>query len=171
MATYPALLITHLHYHRWASRELLEAVKQLDREKLSLDRNTSFKTIPQTLLHIYQADQIWFSRLSGSASSFAELSKDADLPALAARWGDLLDSYVTWAEALKLEDWESAVHYKTSQGKDFSNPIWQIVLHVVNHGTAHRAQVVSMVRQSGAAPPNLDLIYHYRTVTSRISAR
>ncbi len=145
-----------------ASRELLAAVMLLHPEKLSLDRSTSFKTIPQTLVHIYQADQVWFSRISGYAVSLAQVNRDADLQGLGARWGDLLDGYVMWAEALKPDEWSSLIQYKTSQGKDFSNPLWQIVLHVVNHGTAHRAQVVSMLRQSDVLPPNLDLINYYR---------
>lgn len=164
MTTNRTLLISHLHYHRWASLELLEAVMQLDPDRLSLDRSTSFKTIPQTLVHIYQADQVWFWRISGYAVNLAQVNKDANLQGLAARWGDLLDGYVTWAEGLRPEQWESAVQYKTSQGKDFTNPLWQIVLHVVNHGTAHRAQVVSMLRQSNVPPPNLDLINYYRIV-------
>ncbi len=35
--------------------------------------------------------------------------------------------------------------------------------HVVNHGTYHRGQIVTMLRQLGAAPPqSMDLIAFYR---------
>ena len=41
-------------------------------------------------------------------------------------------------------------------------PVWQIVLHVVNHGSYHRGQVAAMLRAAGYAPPDSDLIIWYR---------
>jgi uncharacterized damage-inducible protein DinB len=37
-----------------------------------------------------------------------------------------------------------------------------MVVHVVNHGTHHRGQVTSMIRQLGEKPVSLDLIAFYR---------
>jgi uncharacterized damage-inducible protein DinB len=42
------------------------------------------------------------------------------------------------------------------------SPIWQIVLHLVNHATLHRGQVMAMLRQLGAVPPPTDLMVYYR---------
>jgi uncharacterized damage-inducible protein DinB len=54
------------------------------------------------------------------------------------------------------------VEYKSiSDGKMARTPAWQIVLHVVNHATLHRGQVVGMLRQMGIAPPHTDLMFFY----------
>jgi uncharacterized damage-inducible protein DinB len=45
-------------------------------------------------------------------------------------------------------------------------PACQIVLHVVNHATLHRGQVMGMLRQMGTAPPNNDLMNYYRELTA-----
>jgi len=38
-----------------------------------------------------------------------------------------------------------------------------MVQHVVNHGTYHRGQITTLLRQMGAAPPkSTDLIAFYR---------
>jgi uncharacterized damage-inducible protein DinB len=37
-----------------------------------------------------------------------------------------------------------------------------MILHVVNHGTHHRGQITTILRQLGATPRNLDLIAYYR---------
>ncbi len=162
------LLDPHLHYHRWASQTLLQAVMPLSSELLTLDRATAFKTIPQTLLHIYQSDQVWFSRLNGKQLDLTKLSKHDDLPTFAPQWSDLLDRYVAWADALPPEQWAAEIQYRRSDGIEYSGSVWQIILHVVNHGSSHRAQVASMLRQSGITPPNLDLINYYRTLSSPV---
>lgn len=43
------------------------------------------------------------------------------------------------------------------QAQPFSNTLQ----HLVNHGTYHRGQVVTMLRQLGAAAPTTDLIAFY----------
>ena len=40
-------------------------------------------------------------------------------------------------------------------------PAWQIVMHVVNHGTHHRGAVSGFLRAMGKTPPKLDLIAYY----------
>jgi len=47
---------------------------------------------------------------------------------------------------------------------DQRTPLWQILLHVVNHATHHRGQVSGFLRAMGHTPPPLDLIAFYRTL-------
>jgi uncharacterized damage-inducible protein DinB len=48
------------------------------------------------------------------------------------------------------------------KGTPWKQPLWKLVLHVVNHGTHHRSQVSGFLRTLGHAPPPLDLVYFYR---------
>ena len=43
-----------------------------------------------------------------------------------------------------------------------AQPFSHTLQHVVNHGTYHRGQVVTMLRQLGAEAPTTDLIAYYR---------
>ena len=52
--------------------------------------------------------------------------------------------------------------YQDTRGNSYSSPLWQIVLHVVNHGTHHRGQVSGFLRTMGKVPPPLDLMAFYR---------
>ncbi len=44
-------------------------------------------------------------------------------------------------------DWDRIVAYRNIKGERFESPVWQIVLHVVNHASYHRGQVTTMLRQ------------------------
>ena len=59
-------------------------------------------------------------------------------------------------------DLDRVIAYQSMAGDPFSDPVWKIVMHVVNHATLHRGQVMAMLRQMGVAPPGTDLIYYYR---------
>ena len=54
------------------------------------------------------------------------------------------------------------VAYSTMEGTPWRQPIWQVLLHVVNHGTHHRGQVSGFLRTLGHTPPVTDLICFYR---------
>ena len=53
--------------------------------------------------------------------------------------------------------------YRAFNGQSATLPYWQMLQHVVNHGSYHRGQVTTLLRQLGAAPPQgMDLVAFYR---------
>jgi uncharacterized damage-inducible protein DinB len=66
-------------------------------------------------------------------------------------------------EQLGRGDVERVFEYKDMRGNLRSDVFWQMVQHVVNHGSYHRGQVTTMLRQLGAKPAKfMDLIAFYR---------
>jgi uncharacterized damage-inducible protein DinB len=51
---------------------------------------------------------------------------------------------------------EATLHYRSTQGDPFTMPLDSLLVHCANHSTYHRGQLVTMLRQAGAAPPNTD---------------
>ena len=66
-----ALLKTQLDYTYWASDRLLDAARPLSEDELTRDLGNSFGGVLGTLVHIFQGDRVWLSRVSGSAASDA----------------------------------------------------------------------------------------------------
>src|SRR6476469_7294898 len=154
-------LVLQLRYSAWATRRVLESVTALSTDELSRDLGSSYGGVYGTLKHIYQADSIWFDRLMGTPTS--DLSKyepSSDL----SEWVPLLDGYVKWAEGLTPADWDRIVSYRNVKGESLQSPVWQIVLHVVNHASYHRGQVTTLLRQIGRTPIGTDLITFYRSL-------
>jgi uncharacterized damage-inducible protein DinB len=63
---------------------------------------------------------------------------------------------------LTQEDLSRVMEYKTFKFGVYCNPLWQSMQHVVNHGTYHRGQVTTLLRQLGAQPISTDLMHFYR---------
>ena len=60
--------------------------------------------------------------------------------------------------------------YVDLKGRQWQQALWQIVLHVVNHGTHHRGAVSGFIRSMGHTPPVLDLIAFYRSAGTDAAA-
>ena len=60
-------------------------------------------------------------------------------------------------------DLSRSIAYRSIRGYNGVASVEQIVMHLVNHGTLHRGQVMGMIRQLGIAPPGTDLLHYYMT--------
>jgi uncharacterized damage-inducible protein DinB len=147
----------HISYSGWASRRLLDAALALPEEQQRREFGVSHKSLLGTLEHIFFADRIWFARTVDPSVLESEETLSIAWPLLQKRWEH-------WAAALTPEEIMRVVDYKDLKGTSHSTPVWQIALHVVNHATLHRGQAMSLLRQSGVAPPPTDLIFYYREI-------
>ncbi|HLK66070.1 MAG TPA: DinB family protein [Bryobacteraceae bacterium] len=155
-------LLVHLDYHAWASRRLVEAAAQLSVEELTRDFKTSDRSVLDTLVHVYAADRLWLRRMEGLP--FAGYSSDADrsLAVLQNDWPALMERWKEWTSRRTGETASAPFTYSDLKGRTWTQPIWQLILHVVNHGTHHRGQTAGFLRSMGHVPPPLDLVFYYR---------
>jgi uncharacterized damage-inducible protein DinB len=151
-------------YNYWARDRMLEAVGRLDAEQYARDLGNSFRSVRDTVVHLYSAEWVWYSRWRGQ-SPMTPVAADAfpDLSALRAAWTDMEGKIRTLVAGLGEDGMARVIPYTLMNGTAGSSIFWQMLQHVVNHGSYHRGQVTTMLRQLGAAPPkSMDLIAFYR---------
>lgn len=159
-----SVLRAHLDYTAWASGLLVNAAAGLSEDELARDFATSEKNVLNTLVHTFAADRIWLSRVKGETPAAFLTDADRHLSVLEKDWPALLDAWKQWAAALTDATACADIAY-TVRDAVWHQPAWEIVLHVVNHGTHHRGQVSGFLRAMGHAPPPLDLVRYYRTLS------
>ena len=153
-----------LDYHYWARDRLLAAVEPLTDEQRTRDMGSSFRSVHDTLVHIFAAEWAWHSRWNGvSPTALSQAGEFPDLATLRARWTDLEQQVRAYVDAAGEDGLRRVYDYKSLAGAAGGALLWQMVQHVVNHASYHRGQVTTMLRQMGAAPAkSLDLIAFYR---------
>ena len=160
------VLRTHLNYTDWANRRLVDAASRLSSVELTKDFGTADRSVLGTLTHVFAADRVWLGRIQGNPPArFLDPDRDMHLTVLRTEWPALFERWQQWAATLTPDAIRADLAYKDSKGNPYVNPIWQIVLHVVNHGTHHRGQVSGFLRAMGYTPPVQDLIAYYRQQT------
>lgn len=155
---------TLLAYTVWASHKILDASLKLPPEEFHKPTGISHDSIAGTLNHIYWADRAWFERIANPA---APLPAPTSWEETHAAWPELLGRWQQWATELADGDLDRVLEYKSLAGTPAHTPLDQIVMHVVNHATLHRGQIMGMLRQRGIEPPHTDMIYYFREQAAR----
>ncbi len=154
----PETLRLQVDYDIWASRRILAAAAALSPEELTHDFGTADKSVLGTLLHVYGGDYAWMERMHGNSISRRPYDEHASLATLQAEWPRVWDRWKAYVDGLDAETVESVIAYRTFKGDPYESPVWQIVLHLVNHATHHRGQASGFIRALGKTPPVLDLM-------------
>lgn len=156
-------LRTLFAYDAWANRRMLEACGALPAEQFTRDLGSSFRSVRDTLAHILGAQWLWLERFRGrSPATLPSADQYADLSALRARWTPFESELLSYVNGLSAGDLERSFDYRDTKGTSHSSLLWQTLQHLANHGTYHRGQVTTMLRQLGAKPIGTDLIGFYR---------
>jgi uncharacterized damage-inducible protein DinB len=162
MTTHDAVAL--IDYSYWARDRVLDAVGALTAEQYTQDLRSSFPSVRDTLVHTYSAEWIWHQRWLGSSpTSPIPFDRFADVAALAAAWRELEGDIRAFVRNLGDAGLDHALDYHLLSGAAGRSTYREMIQHVVNHGTYHRGQVTTMLRQLGAPPPaSLDLIVFSR---------
>lgn len=163
MAVSLEALQQHIDYNVWASRRLIDAVSNVSTEELTHNFKTADKSILGTLAHLYAAERNWLARMQeGRAAVQNRATGDVQMEPLLEKWAETHNSWKAWISQLPPEAPNQVMEYLDLQGRQWAQPLWQIVLHVVNHATHHRGQVSGFLRALDKTPPPLDYIAFVR---------
>jgi uncharacterized damage-inducible protein DinB len=157
-------LRTLFDYHYWARDRMLAAVDRLTPEQFTGSMGGSFASIRDTVAHICLADEIWLSRWRGqSPTAFPAEHSLPDVATIRDRWSGIETSVKALLEEFGDEGLQEYFSYRLLSGTEGRSRYADSMQHVVNHGTYHRGQVTTLLRQVGAAPPaSMDLIAFFR---------
>ena len=59
---------------------------------------------------------------------------------------------------------DRVVRYRSTDAREHETPLWQILLHLANHGTQHRAEAGAELTRLGFSPGDVDYMVYIRTV-------
>ena len=143
------LLQQYAAYNIWANKVLLDRIAKLPEEKITQEIASSFPSVYKTVLHMWQAEDIWWQRLKlvenitalseTFTGSFAEAA--SGLARQDQQWGAWVDS----ANDIQLTHVFAFVRNK----EQYKMKVNDMLLHLFNHGTYHRGQLVTLLRQLG----------------------
>ncbi len=150
-------------YNAWANHRSREAAAGLPNDQFIRPLGSSFPSLRDTLTHICGAEWVWHERFQGnSPSALPDLSSLGTAVALRAHWSQQESKLLGFVAGLTQADLDRIMEYKTLKFGVYRNPLWQSMQHLVNHGTYHRGQVTTLLRQLGAKPILTDLMHFYR---------
>ena len=168
-------------YNRWANRRMFSVLEKLSDEKFTATMPSSFPSIRESMLHILAAEWLWLKRWKGASprATVADTSQASAMGSAMSNGGVAVDTLATlsglrcFADSIEQERQEflsalnddvllARLKYTDMGGKEFSMPLAYLLQHLVNHGTYHRGQVTTLLRQAGAETVAFDLLFFIR---------
>jgi uncharacterized damage-inducible protein DinB len=168
-------------YNRWANLRMFSVLEKLSHEQLTAVRQSSFPSIQESVLHIVAAEWLWLKRWKGSSprATVADTTQASAMGSAMSNGGVTVETLATlsglrsFADSIERERQEflssldddalqSRLKYTDMGGKDFSMPLAYLLQHLVNHGTYHRGQVTTLLRQAGGETVAFDLLFFIR---------
>ena len=144
------ILQQYAAYNLWANQKLLDVIVKLDENVQQQIVASSFPNLYATVLHIWDAESIWWQRMKLHEKIMAP-SENFN-PTMQEAVNGLLQQNKLWEEWVNnatIPALEHVFAYQNTKKEQFKQPVYQMIHHVFNHGTYHRGQLVTMLRALG----------------------
>jgi uncharacterized damage-inducible protein DinB len=112
------------------------------------------------------AEWIWLSRWKGtSPDSMLDPTDFPNLKSIQTRWEVVEAETRQFTERLDPSQLDKVVSYINTRGEKWAYPLWQQMLHQVNHATQHRSEVAAILTYFGKSPGDLDYLVYQDELT------
>jgi uncharacterized damage-inducible protein DinB len=145
-------------YNAWCNKRVLDALR---RQKVDDEKILSLMS------HVVVAQFLWLHRIEGLAAPNLQLWGKYTLTEIEPMAREISDRWISFVN--HSDDFTRELKYLNYTGDAFTNSIEHIMIHVVNHGTYHRGQVATLLRQAGYEPVNTDFITYDRVITGQLT--
>lgn len=159
-------LRTFYGYSDSATRRVLDVSAGLTLDQWLQEGTAGQGSARDTLVHLISAQRYWLAFWGGSRASYEPLDpgRFPDVEAVRAAWSELARATERFLAGLEEADLEREYRRPQPDGRVHIHTLWQMLLHVANHGTQHRSEVAAMLTSYGRSPGDLDFSAYLRSL-------
>ena len=146
-------------YHFAENRKTWDYITQLSPEQFAQSANYSHGSVRDQIVHLMNVDEGWFTELRGG--EFPEPFPPADFDdreLIRARWDSIEQSMREYLAQLRDDMLPTKPIKEPDEDRDLI--LWQVLLHVANHGTDHRAQILRLLKDLGVETRSQDYMFY-----------
>jgi uncharacterized damage-inducible protein DinB len=144
------ILTEFADFNHWANQRITASIVKLP-EQMHLQKvDSSFPSLHATVLHMWDAESAWWHRVKQQERQI--VPGKTNQPQMKEVVEGLLLQSALWVEFVSETSpaiLETQISYRSFRGDAYTQPLYQILLHVFNHSTYHRGQLVTMMRNLG----------------------
>jgi uncharacterized damage-inducible protein DinB len=151
----------HLYGYHFRENRALWALcaGQLTHEQFTREASYSRGSVREQIIHLLDAEDVWFSELRGVEPMEPIPPADHDdRPAIRAHWDRVEANTRDYLQALSDEALSATPIVEPDEDRGLV--VWQVLLHVVNHATDHRAQLLRSLHDLGVETTSQDYIFY-----------
>ena len=143
------LILDYAQYNAWANKKILDTISQLTHDQHHAMIVSSFSNIYETVYHILASEDVWLQRVDKLAYTELPDNFEGSMKSVSEALNLRDQQWESWILSKKEEELFEMLSYVNMKGIPFCLRMDKILLHVFNHSTYHRGQLVTMLRQHG----------------------
>jgi len=150
-------------YDQWAFGQVWDCITQLRDEQFITPVDYSRGSIRNQVVHMMSVMQRWVLRMQRAPMPERLVFEDFPTEAITkAKWDEIQKETMNYVTSLNQAQLNETVRWELpDRGITAETHRWEILLHMANHGTDHRAQVLSILNQHfGIQTVEQDLILY-----------
>ena len=147
-------------YHFAENRKVWEHIASLTFEQFTQPVGYSRGSVREQVIHLLDAEDMWFSELQSVEPSepLPETTNVDDRDIIRAHWDKVEQKIRAYLADLQDSMLFSKPIKEPDEDKDLI--VWQVLLHVANHATDHRAQLLRVLHDLGVETKYQDYIFY-----------
>jgi uncharacterized damage-inducible protein DinB len=136
------VILSYVNYNHWANEKLSCWLMSLDKALLYKQTTSSFASVELTVQHMQQSQQFWLGIITQKGLALPDETDAAALSFSLLLTGSrlMIDTFGAYTEEELLEKVTST---------DMVQSRYEFILHMINHNSYHRGQIVTMCRHLG----------------------
>lgn len=146
-------------YNQWSTAIIFVTASKVTADEFLAPADFPHGGLRGTLVHALFAEWIWRNRWEGTSPT--QRLQPEDFPtfdSLRTRWAEEEERLMSFVSTLTDERLNSVITYRNTQGVQHERVLWQMMAHVVNHGTQHKTEAAAMLTSLGHSPGDIDMI-------------
>lgn len=147
------------NYHFAENRKVWDHVASLSFEQFTQPVDYSHGSVRDQIVHLIDAEQMWFSELRGVVPLEPLPAADFDDRNTIRVYWDIAEQNIRAYLAELRDDMLFTKPIKEPE-EDHILIVWQVLLHVANHATDHRAQLLRVLHDLGVETKYQDYIFY-----------
>lgn len=152
------ILFGYAAYNHWANQKIGNVLRKLEKSAPDHELVSSFPSLRKTVYHLWCAESMWYQRLQLAEKAVdPTVHFEGDFDEAIDHWlhqSRLLRDWVKHATVVRLEHTLAYI----DRSKEYHKvPVKDVLMHIFNHTSYHRGQLVTLLRQVGVSKiPGMD---------------
>lgn len=153
---------TGIDYNYWGHRKLWDSIMTVSEKDFVRHVDYSIGSLHTQVVHIMWAEDVWYSRIHQLPRPDYTTAEYPTRALIRAKWDEVESNWRTYVGTMNADQLEQVFDVVRANGERHKRTVQDSIMHMINHGTDHRAQMLRIIHDFGGETFAQDIAYYLR---------
>lgn len=149
-------------YNYWARDRIWPCIETISEEDFVRPFEYSMGSLQAQVVHVMWAEATWLTRFYDQPRPTFTAKDYPTLATIYEKWQLVESDWKVYLATLTNEALNHPLHITRQNGQTYRIQVFEALMHIVNHGTNHRAQILQIIHRYGGLTVEQDISFYVR---------